>query len=477
MAIWTAMAIGTPAAVDPAHLLAGDHREAVVGAHAAVGLVVLQAEQADGPQLGEQLVGREGPGPLPLVDVRRDLPLEQVPEGLAEEPVLVGLDHPRNVPPAPSAPARPLHCGHVTRSVAAVRPRAHGASDVTLDSPHNRNALSGASWPSWTGRPRQRRGDAGVRAVVLTAAGTVFCSGADLAERLQPRRPTPVTCPTSSTRIVDLPQPVVARVNGHARAGGLGLIAAGDLAVPPRSATFAFSEVRVGVAPGHDRRAGPAGDGPAGLRPLRPDRGDLRRRPRRPPRACSPRRGRRGRLDAWVDGSDRRAAPGARPAAIGRHQGGCCAAARQLAGTRPWPSAAATVGRAVRRRRRRRGHGRLLGEAPARLGTDGVSTSLRSASPHRRATEFSRQPDGHGGRWPTRCAGPARPRSSRAAASATSSAIGPGASCWPASASRPWSTRAPRCSSCPRWPACRPTTPWGAGWWWPWPRCRAPSAW
>ena len=45
------------------------------------------------------------------------------------------------------------------------------------------------------------------------------------------------------------PVPVVARVNGHARAGGIGLIAAADLAVAPAAATFGFSEVRVGVAP------------------------------------------------------------------------------------------------------------------------------------------------------------------------------------------------------------------------------------
>jgi methylglutaconyl-CoA hydratase len=42
---------------------------------------------------------------------------------------------------------------------------------------------------------------------------------------------------------------VIARVNGHARAGGLGLVAAADIAVAPESSTFAFTEVRVGVAP------------------------------------------------------------------------------------------------------------------------------------------------------------------------------------------------------------------------------------
>jgi methylglutaconyl-CoA hydratase len=55
--------------------------------------------------------------------------------------------------------------------------------------------------------------------------------------------------PEILTGIVESPVPVIARVNGHARAGGLGLVAAADLAVAPAAATFAFTEVRVGVAP------------------------------------------------------------------------------------------------------------------------------------------------------------------------------------------------------------------------------------
>jgi enoyl-CoA hydratase len=50
-------------------------------------------------------------------------------------------------------------------------------------------------------------------------------------------------------RIVELPKPVVARVTGHVRAGGLGLLAACDIAAASAAATFAFTEVRIGVAP------------------------------------------------------------------------------------------------------------------------------------------------------------------------------------------------------------------------------------
>jgi methylglutaconyl-CoA hydratase len=50
-------------------------------------------------------------------------------------------------------------------------------------------------------------------------------------------------------RIMDAPIPVVCKLNGPARAGGIGLVAACDIAIAPRSATFAFTEVRIGVVP------------------------------------------------------------------------------------------------------------------------------------------------------------------------------------------------------------------------------------
>jgi methylglutaconyl-CoA hydratase len=85
-----------------------------------------------------------------------------------------------------------------------------------------------------------------VRAVVLTGEGTVFCSGADLSER---GSGAPNRMPEILTTMVESPVPVLVRVNGHARAGGLGLIAAADMAVAASASTFAFTEVRVGVAP------------------------------------------------------------------------------------------------------------------------------------------------------------------------------------------------------------------------------------
>jgi methylglutaconyl-CoA hydratase len=121
-----------------------------------------------------------------------------------------------------------------------------GVRTITLDSPANRNALSSRLLDELAQALHEAPTDPDVRAVVLTGGGTVFCSGADLAER---GTAAPNRMPEILTAMVESPVPVIARVNGHARAGGMGLIAAADLAVAPAAATFGFSEVRVGVAP------------------------------------------------------------------------------------------------------------------------------------------------------------------------------------------------------------------------------------
>ena len=133
----------------------------------------------------------------------------------------------------------------MTETLVAVR-HDTGVRTLTLDSPANRNALSARLLDQLAGALHDATTDRDVRVVVLTGSGTVFCSGADLSER---GRGAPNRMPEILTGLVESPVPVIARVNGHARAGGLGLIAAADLAVAPAAATFAFTEVRVGVAP------------------------------------------------------------------------------------------------------------------------------------------------------------------------------------------------------------------------------------
>jgi methylglutaconyl-CoA hydratase len=94
--------------------------------------------------------------------------------------------------------------------------------------------------------------DPAVRIVVISHTGPVFCSGADLKETAAAREAGRVPAEMLADVLAALwefPKPVVARVAGPARAGGLGLIAAADLAVCTREATFAFTEVRLGVIP------------------------------------------------------------------------------------------------------------------------------------------------------------------------------------------------------------------------------------
>jgi methylglutaconyl-CoA hydratase len=117
---------------------------------------------------------------------------------------------------------------------------------LTLDSPHNRNALSSRLLNELADGLRDATADPQVRVIVITGAGSVFCSGADLTER---NAAVTSRMPEILTTIRASGVPVIARVNGHTRAGGLGIIAVADLAVAPRGATFAFTEVRVGVAP------------------------------------------------------------------------------------------------------------------------------------------------------------------------------------------------------------------------------------
>ncbi len=124
-----------------------------------------------------------------------------------------------------------------------------GTATITLDSPHNRNALSRALLEQLHEALQTATGDPSVRVVVLTGTGPVFCSGADLKEQRAGGGTPIVSLPEILTSIMEGPLPVVARINGAARAGGLGLIAACDLAVGLVDATFGFSEVRLGVAP------------------------------------------------------------------------------------------------------------------------------------------------------------------------------------------------------------------------------------
>jgi methylglutaconyl-CoA hydratase len=125
----------------------------------------------------------------------------------------------------------------------------HGVATIALDSERNRNALSRRLLAELAAELDAAAADPGVRVVVLTGSGPAFCSGADLKEAADGKGPGPVSLPDVLTRIFEHRCPVVARVNGAVRAGGIGLMAACDIVVVPDTATFAFSEVRLGLVP------------------------------------------------------------------------------------------------------------------------------------------------------------------------------------------------------------------------------------
>ncbi|MEV5851109.1 enoyl-CoA hydratase family protein [Streptomyces anulatus] len=119
-----------------------------------------------------------------------------------------------------------------------------GVTTLTLDSPVNRNALSAPLVGELRAALAACAADDTVRAVLLTHTGTTFCAGADLKAP-----PDPEAFVGLMREIVALPRPVVARVSGHVRAGGLGLLAACDIAVAGPASTFALTESRLGLAP------------------------------------------------------------------------------------------------------------------------------------------------------------------------------------------------------------------------------------
>ncbi|GHE75153.1 enoyl-CoA hydratase family protein [Streptomyces spiralis] len=124
------------------------------------------------------------------------------------------------------------------------RTRARAVETLSLDATDTRNALSAALVSDLADALTDCGKDPDVRAVVLTHTGTTFSAGADLRDP-----PHPDALVGLLRQIVELPKPVIARVTGHVRAGGLGLLAACDIAAASTTATFAFTEVRIGVAP------------------------------------------------------------------------------------------------------------------------------------------------------------------------------------------------------------------------------------
>jgi methylglutaconyl-CoA hydratase len=133
---------------------------------------------------------------------------------------------------------------------------AHRVAVVWLARPQVRNAFNDTVIAELTASFERLGADDGVRAVVLAAQGPAFCAGADLEwmRRMSGYSPEEnhadaLKLATLLRTIHDCPKPVVARVHGDAYAGGVGLVAACDIAVASLAAEFCLSETRLGLVP------------------------------------------------------------------------------------------------------------------------------------------------------------------------------------------------------------------------------------
>lgn len=121
---------------------------------------------------------------------------------------------------------------------------------LTLDSQHNRNALSRRLVGDLFAGLEHAGADDDVKVVLIRAFGPTFCSGADMSEASADGMEQAAGVLVDLQRtIATLPKPVVIRVQGSVRAGGIGIVAASDVAVSAEHATYAFTEVRLGLTP------------------------------------------------------------------------------------------------------------------------------------------------------------------------------------------------------------------------------------
>lgn len=127
---------------------------------------------------------------------------------------------------------------------------------MRLDRPEVGNALNDQVVARLASLLAQVRGDPEVRAVVVTGTGKLFSAGADLnwMKRMQHASREENLGDAEETAslfvaLYDFPLPVIAAVNGPARGGGVGLVASCDFAIASETASFAFTEVRLGLVP------------------------------------------------------------------------------------------------------------------------------------------------------------------------------------------------------------------------------------
>lgn len=133
---------------------------------------------------------------------------------------------------------------------------ARGVATVTLARPEKHNAMDAAVLDALAGAAERLGADEGVRVVVLASEGATFCAGGDLGWMRAQMEADAEARAREARRLSGmlaawdgLPKPVVARVQGNALGGGVGLLAVCDIAVGAERAVFAMTETRLGIIP------------------------------------------------------------------------------------------------------------------------------------------------------------------------------------------------------------------------------------
>ncbi|HEX3084698.1 MAG TPA: enoyl-CoA hydratase-related protein, partial [Pyrinomonadaceae bacterium] len=131
-----------------------------------------------------------------------------------------------------------------------------GVARITLNRPAKRNALNDELISGLKALLRRAHDDHEIRVIVLTGAGSDFCSGADLAALQKISTASVEENLEDAFGLMELfslmrstRQPVIAAVKGRALAGGCGLASACDMVLAARSSTFGYPEVKIGFVP------------------------------------------------------------------------------------------------------------------------------------------------------------------------------------------------------------------------------------
>src|SRR5689334_22320893 len=134
--------------------------------------------------------------------------------------------------------------------------RPDGVATLRLNRPEAKNAMNGTMYDEARRLLAEIDRDPTIRVVVLTGAGSAFCSGGDFKyQQSQAKRPHAERLGEASklalwlSELDRLGKPVIGRINGPAYGGGLGLVSVCDVAIAPEAVNFCLSEASLGLMP------------------------------------------------------------------------------------------------------------------------------------------------------------------------------------------------------------------------------------